>query len=122
MKITAFYPAVITNNAEAVIASMEKFGFRVIHKRKRIIDDCKIECVLENENGGRMDVVCDPEVAADYYVTRVNVDDFDEAMKMYAEDGFTVLKGPHILPDSKNAVLVSPGNLQIMLMQHIKEQ
>ena len=122
MKITAFYPAIITKNASAVIECTEKLGFRVIHKRNNIIDDGSVEYVLENEDGNRFDVVHKPEISEDLYVTRVNVDDFDEALKMYAEDGFTVLKGPQILPDSKNALLASPGKLQVMLMQHIKKE
>lgn len=120
MKITAFYPALITNDAASAIRSIEKFGFRIVHERKNIIDEGDTEYVLENESGSRFDIVHNPHTDHDYYSTRVNVDDFDEALKLYAEDGFTVIMGPQILPDSKNAVLAAPGKLEIMLMQHLK--
>lgn len=121
MKITAFYPTVATRDTEKIIKDMEKVGFRIIHQRFDLFDEGDTEYVLENENGQRMDVVSCPEIDEDRYVVRINVDDFDEAMKIYTEQGFTVCKGPRILPDSKNIVLFAPGKLPILLMQHIKK-
>lgn len=121
MKITAFYPTIATNNTEKVIKDMEKLGFRIIHRRFDLFEKGDTEYVLETENGQRMDVVSCPEIEENFYAIRVNVDDFDEAMKIYAEEGYTVFKGPSILPDSKNVTLFAPDKLPVLLMQHIKK-
>lgn len=62
-----------------------------------------------------------PSVSGELHAIRVNVDNFEEAMKIYNDEGFTVFKGPNILPDSKNVLLAAPDKPLILLMQHIKK-
>ena len=121
MKITAFYPAVITDDAEKVVEKMKKFGFNVIHQRIISPDEGVSEYVMASENNQRTDVVCDPTASGELHAIRVNVDDFDEAVKMYGDEGFTVVKGPSVMPDTKNVRLAAPGKPLILLMQHIKK-
>lgn len=119
MNITAFYPTVLTATPEKVIRSAETMGFSVIHQRSGVIDPNETEYVLENEQKQRMDVVHVPSNEKDVYSTRMNVDDFDDALKTLLAEGYSLIKGPHVLPSSKNALLRSSTNLEIMLMQHL---
>lgn len=120
MKITAFYPAILTKNADKIIEHQSKFGFSVIHERDDLFCPGDKEYVLENENGKRMDVVYVEELEKNCFMVRVNVDDFDEALNIYLNDGFTIFKGPSIDDCSKNVLLNCPDGELIMLMQHIK--
>lgn len=120
MNITAFYPAILTSSSEKVIASFERMGFSIIHQRSSVFGDGEKEYVLENETKQRVDIVLIPEFEEDVHAVRVNVTDFDEALKTYYAEGFSVVKGPALFPDSKNVLLHSPSNLLVMVMQHIQ--
>lgn len=121
MEISAFYPAVVTDDAAKIIEKMKKFGFSVIHQRNISSVEGVGEYVMANANNQRMDIVSDPSVSGALHAIRVNVDNFEEAMKIYNDEGFTVFKGPNILPDSKNVLLAAPDKPLILLMQHIKK-
>lgn len=116
MKILAFYPVLMTHNSEKAIEDMKKYGFQIIHERNNFLVEGDSEYVLEDNNGHRIDIVNTPDITEDMHAIRVNVDDFDEAVKAFGEDGYTVALGPTITESSKNVILRTPGNQALMVM------
>ena len=59
----------------------------------------------------------------DLTVIRINVDDFDEAMKFFADKGFFNPLGSRTIDggSSKDAILLAPSGFGIGLIQHIKD-
>lgn len=123
MNITSLYPAIVTGNPAPVSAHLEKLGFRMIHSRSGLLEEGLVEQIFENESGQRMDIVSIKNFGADTYCVRVNVDDFDAALKFYADEGYDIYEGPTVLPTSKNVLLRSRlTNLLIMVMQHTAKE
>ena len=91
MKLKTFNPAIVTRNAEAVIAFNERvYDFKVIHKTENYLGTTDVEYVLENPDGFRLDVIYVKDQAVDCHAMRVNVDDFEAALEEYKKEGFRI--------------------------------
>ena len=123
MKITTFDPLIITKESESVIAVFEALGFERRHRNDNIPDREGIVGVrMENENGYHVDIVQSGNVQSDQMTVRINVDDFDEAYKMFEERGFkSNTDKPIVMPSSKSIGLTAPSGFRISLAQHIKD-
>ncbi|MBQ9383445.1 MAG: hypothetical protein IJT87_04360 [Ruminiclostridium sp.] len=123
MKITTFDPLIITKESESVIAVFEALGFERRHRNDKIPDREGIVGVrMENENGYHVDIVQSGNVQSDQMTVRINVDDFDEAYKMFEERGFkSNTDKPIVMPSSKSIGLTAPSGFRISLAQHIKD-
>ncbi len=121
MKITSFYPAVITKNADDNIFLMEQLGFLVAHKQEDVIEDGSTEYVLEHQDGFRMGIICSDSAKTDIQITRINVDDIEEAKEFYSDMGFSALGELKNNEFSKSQLMKSPGGLVVMITEHIKK-
>ena len=131
MKITSFYPSIVTKNAEETIALFEALGFERRHNKKDAVENGEqglnfSSVVMKDANGFYVDV-CYADVdllERDMTVIRMNVDDFDEAAEMLLSNGFRKSKivGESYTPTSKYAFFVSPSGFVIDLIKHIKKE
>ena len=123
MKISAMYPSVLTSNPEAVIAFYEKyFNFRIIHQGTAVHPEETDEKIytLENEKGVRFDVVHYSGYTTAIHGMRVNVDNFEEALEVYRNEGFKPVSALVVSNRSKRILLSKNGSEPILMMQHLK--
>ena len=126
MKITGFNPMILTKaeDAEALIKTFEALGFARRHNKVNEMDMAFNEVRMKDENGFYIDVVSGKLglLEHDLNVTRINVDDSDEAAEMLKSKGFRESKiiSEFRTETSKYAFYVAPGGLIINLVQHIK--
>ncbi|MCQ2050185.1 MAG: VOC family protein [Candidatus Saccharibacteria bacterium] len=116
MKVTAFNPALVTNNPDESIGFFKKLGFKII--KKLTFDSVNdIEYILENESGQRMDIVYDEKIQKNMNVCRINVDDFDEAVNIFSEHGFKFIIEPLVTKTSKVVAFETPNHYIIFILQ-----
>jgi hypothetical protein len=126
MKITSFNPAIITKDAEPVIALFEALGFERRHTKTGINDSdiTSVRMRYTNEDGKVFHVdITQASVPQDITAIRMNVRDFDEAYKMLEEKGFKNAQGDKITntPSSVATMMVSPTGFAINVGEHIRE-
>ena len=126
MKITTFNPQIITKYAEPVVELFEQLGFVKRHDQKDIGELNGEGIRMRDENGFYIDIAqTDSEMlpAEAMASIRMNVDDFDEAYKMFISRGFKNIYGDHAIETktSRSALLIAPSGFSINLIQHIKK-
>ena len=126
MKITSFNPAIITKDAEPVIALFEALGFERRHTKTGINDSdiTSVRMRYTNEDGKVFHVdITQASVPQDITAIRMNVRDFDEAYKMLEEKGFKNAQGDKTTntPSSVATMMVSPTGFAINVGEHIRE-
>lgn len=115
MTITSYYPTLVTRYADDVIRFLKEMNYEVI-KTKRSLFNGSIEYVLQSPDGSKMEVVY-KDIPEDYHAMKINVDNFEEALNYYKNEGYKTTNGP--LTSRKAAFLTTPANLQVLLMQNI---
>lgn len=125
MQITTFNPAIVSKDAEAVIAIFEALGFEKRHTKTGINGEVtNVRMKYTNEDGKVFHVdVAQAPVPQDITAIRVNVRDFEEAYKLLEEKGFKNAQGDKITktPSSVATMMISPSGFAINLGEHIKE-
>ena len=120
MKITGFNPLIATKEAESAIALFETLGFEKSHKKEGIGEQYMTTIRLKDTNGFHVDVAA-ADYPQDVMIIRINVDDFDEALKFFTDRGFFDPLGNEIHSgSSRDAILVAPSGFPIRLIQHLK--
>ena len=125
MKITSFNPAIITSDAQSVIALFEALGFERRHTKTGINDKdiTSVRMRYENEDGKvfHVDITKAP-VPKDITAIRMNVRDFDETYKLLEEKGFRNAQGERITDtgSSKSTLMISPSGFSISITEHIR--
>lgn len=78
---------------------------------------------MKNANGFYLDI-SQPgvEFPRDLVAIRINVDDFDEARKVFEEHGFKSNTGQIVEDSSSKSIgMYAPSGFQISLVEHIKK-
>ncbi len=125
MKITSFNPLICTRHADEIVKIFEELGFETTHVKEKLNDEDITEFRMKDANGFHVDVSSAGDklpMPNDITVIRINVDDFDEAMKYFTDKGFFNPLGNRIIDggSSKDAILFAPSGFGIRLIQHIK--
>lgn len=125
MKITTFNPLICTRHAEDVVKVFEALGFERTHTKEQLNGEDIQDYRMKDANGFHVDISSAGDklpMPNDLTVIRINIDDFDEAMKFFTEKGFINPLGGRTLDggSSKDAILLSPSGFGIRLIQHIK--
>ena len=125
MKITSFNPLICTRHPDEIVKMFEELGFETTHVKEKLNNEDITEFRMKDANGFHVDVSSAGDklpMPNDLMVIRINVDDFDEAMKFFTDKGFfnplenrTIDGG-----SSKDAILLAPSGFGIRLIQHIK--
>ena len=122
MKVTDFYPIFYTEDIETEVRRYtEDLGFTVRHRPQIEYLDY---VVLENEKKRRMDLVCS-HFPADSFKEgflgmRVNVDDFEEGVSFFEQQGYAIFAEAHETDSSITALLTKGDGTYMVLFHHKK--
>ena len=120
MKVTGINPVFAVKDFEETLPIYEALGFKVIHKNPGL-KGC-MYYVLADEEDHRFDVALQPDVDPETDITqmlRINVDDFDEAYKLFTDKGFTSKRGVHDTDSFTCVSLTDPtGCYSVYLTKH----
>lgn len=118
MKITSFYPAVVSANPAKSIKAYEAIGFEVRHEKLNDGMGGSIT-IMKNANEDHVAVVCSTKLPTPCTMVHINVDYFDEAIEEFIGLGFEkVLEGSGD-DSSMDAVLKGPDGQYIHVCQHV---
>ena len=123
MKITAFNPLIIAQEADAIVELFETLGFERRHMKTGINDEDITSIDMKDANGFRMDVTKVENMPRAMTTIRMTVDDFEEAYEFLKARGFINPQGDELTHTgtSKAAMLIAPSGFAISLTQHIKK-
>jgi len=127
MTITTFNPAIVTKDAEAVVALFEALGFEKRHTKTGINDSdiSNVRMKYTNEDGKVFHVdISKAPVPQTITAIRMNVRDFNEAYQMLEEKGFKNVQGDKVTepPSSVATMMISPSGFAINLGEHIRKE
>lgn len=127
MKITAFNPLICSRHAEDTVKLFEALGFEITHTKENFNGEGITDFRMKDANGFHVDVTTAGNklpTPNDQTVIRINVDDFDEALKFFTDRGFICPLDDQVLDgtSSKDAILLAPSGFAIRLIHHIKER
>ncbi len=117
MKISSCIPEYVTPNAKISIGIYESLGYEVKHHPNRW------EYILEASDGNRMVLIENKELykkaGNTFYGLRVNVDNIEEGVKYYEDQGFKKESFTFNTESAKLTRLVK-DDIIINLVEHIK--
>lgn len=122
MKVTGMFPAITCNNSEELVKFVcDNFDFHVEHAphavmSKKESDRCYI---LKNETGVRFDVI-QYDIEKPICGMCINVDNFDEALSIFENDGYKRRSDIVVIDNSKKVLLAKEKDITILLIQHYK--
>ena len=119
MKVTDYYPVFYASDVEAEVKRLEEvFGFTVIHNPA--IENVEYY-VLENEHKRRIDLVYPHfplgSFSDGYWGMRVNVDNFEEGVAYFKEQGYSIL-GQVIEDGPKTLALLAKNDGTFLAIFH----
>lgn len=122
MEIRAFRPIVFTSDASGIIAQFEKLGFVRKHEKDMSETNGVVSGVMKDAAGHTLATVQGPKFAQTFAGINIMVDDFDNAMKEFAEMGYVNIRteGGADTGSSVATLLRSPEGLFVSVSQHIK--
>lgn len=123
MKVTGMFPSIVCKNSEDLIKfASEKFGFKVAHTNQAIISENQSDYVyiMKNENDVRFDII-QLDIETPICAMCINVDNFDEALSVFKEDGYRQIGEPVCLNNAKKVLIKKSENIPLLLIQHIKK-
>ncbi len=118
MKITSFYPIIVSSGTDEIVRLFEDLGFEKRHHNQEVADRPSYQ--MKDAGGFRVDAVQNDGLSHDQVIIRMNVDNFEEAHAVLQAHGFK--DGPRILDvrSSKAMGMVSPTGFIIGLVEHKK--
>ena len=119
MKVTDYYPIIYTDNVAAELPRYELLGYTVKHRPH--IEKLDY-AVLENDKGRRIDLVCSyfpaDTFSEGFLGMRANVDNFEEGVAWFGEQGYVLFGEPHETESSITALLTKNNKSFIVLFKH----
>lgn len=123
MKITTFNPQIMTKDAAPIVRLFEELGFEKRHLKEGIGELDVTGICLQDGNGFKLDISQNDVIPQEAMtLIRMNVDDFDETVKLLISFGFRDIYGAHpaLTKTSKSTVMISPSGFAINVVKHIK--
>ena len=122
MKLSAFNPLILTENAADTLALFEELGFEQKHLKSGFDETNTVSHVLENPDGFHIDIVEVASMPRDLSAIRLTVDNFDEAYDFLISRGFKNIQGDKATDtgSSKATLLFSPSGFAVSLAEHYK--
>ena len=120
MKVSGIYPVFTSADIEREVKGYESLGFKTKH---HLHETEQVEIyVMETENGSRLDLLNIVGAKPGCLGVRINVDDLEEAVKLYRSLGFT--GGEKVFETSSNKIteMRAPHNdAMYIVVQHVKD-
>ena len=122
MKITSFYPMIVTRDADSIVKLFDEMGFEIRHDIYGTTETDYRAVVMQDADGHRVDIAeteTGPE--KDMILIRMNVDDFEEAYETLTQHGYVNTRGDKRVRTGSavEATMVSPSGHIISLIQHV---
>ena len=123
MKITGFRPLIVTAHAAEVIALFEALGFERRHQKNDINGEDITNVTMKNADGFYINITQVDQFPQDMTSVSMNVDNFEEAMKLLGEHGFRNAQGEKITDTGSSVatMLFAPSGFPITVSEHIKK-
>lgn len=120
MKIRSTSPVVFTNDSSNFIAQMEALGFHVNHEKNKANGTNVIAKTLKDDNDHSVAVVEGDVFTPSFAGIRINVDNFDEALKEFTEMGYTNARENYADTGTSHVTLLrSPEGIFVSISEHI---
>jgi len=117
MKISSCYPLYAANDFSRFMDYMTiQQGYKILHRNA--FGAHKL-FTIESESGYRMDVAYLYGATEGIYATRINVDDFQEALDTFTSQGYKVEEPLYENPEMRLVFLTKEGTGRICLVEHI---
>lgn len=111
-------------NFEEAVKEAEKLGFAIAHEKDGIADHNNSQRVLRDGAGNKVDVVSlsnQSQIQRPFVGIRMNVENFDEALKEFEAMGYRNLKPENVeSKSSKSTMIMPPQGFMYLLCEHIK--
>ena len=122
MKITSFYPMIVTRDSEDIVKLFGEMGFGVRHDFSGTTETDYRIIIMEDGDGHRVDIA-EAETESDRVIIRQNVDDFEEAYELLKRNGYENTRGDRRVRSGRavEATMVSPSGHVISLIQHMRK-
>lgn len=122
MEIRAFRPIVFTNDSSNIISQFNKLGFESKHVKDLSAEHGVVTDVLKDAAGHSVITVQGAGFPQTFTGIALGVDDFDAAMKEFAEMGYVNIRAEGAADTGSSVVtlLRSPEGLFVSVAQHIK--
>ena len=119
MRITSFYPMIVTKDAESIKHLFEEMGFEVRHDVLGTTETDYRLIVMRDEDKHRVDIA-EAETEKGQVLIRMNVDDFDEAVSYFEALGYSIFGTVHETESAMNALLTKGDGTYMVLFHHKK--
>lgn len=118
MKFTSFYTGFFVEDVDTSVRRFEERGFAVKH---RTGGDGYAMVIMELPKGDRIGIIkAPPEMGSGKMVTMINVDDIEEAGKIFCSEYGCTKVGEILSIETTRFLNVMYDNHLITLMEHIK--
>jgi predicted lactoylglutathione lyase len=126
MEITSFYPLITAKDYEGIKATYEALGFKVAHTITDSADELKDShklIVMKNDKDFRLVIFADPNLnpSIPHSATWMNVRDFDAAVALFKEHGYTAFTPEHELEFLKVIAMKAPDGHIVVVVYHKRE-
>ena len=123
MKITGFRPMILTPKAEEVVAVFEALGFERRHQKSDISDTDVTNIAMKNADGFVISITKMDQLPQDLTAVSINVDDFEETIKLLEARGFRNVQGEKSTDTGSSVatMLFAPSGFAITVSEHIKK-
>ena len=122
MKITTFNPLIFTKNAQPLIELFEALGFERTHTKEGINSESTTNFRMKDANGFHVDITQTDKVKEDRCSIRMNVDNYEEAIKLLEGHGFKSYQNIGAVETGSSTVTImkSPSGFSINVSEHKK--
>ena len=119
MEITYTSPIVFTSDSSKIISQMEAIGFKVTHKKENAGGTGVVFISMKDSNNHPMMIAENARFTTPFSGIRINVDNFDEALKELTALGYMNLQqGATDTGTSHATLLRSPEGIFVSIGEH----
>lgn len=123
MKVTSYYPVFFAEDLEAEAKRYtDDLGFSIVHD----VEVKDLRYLILDNHGNRLDlintVLPNRSFSTGFYGMRANVDNFDEGMDYFKNQGLKQEGQIRENKSSKVAVLVGRDGMRVVLFHHLKQE
>lgn len=121
MNIHYTSPIVFTSDSSKIIAQMEAIGFKVTHKKENAGGTNVAFISMKDANNHPMMIAENARFTTPFAGIRINVENFDEALKEFTALGYMNLQqGATDTGTSRATLLRSPEGIFVSIGEHTK--
>lgn len=124
MKVSTIKPLIVSKDTKDIIELYNALGFSEKYYRGNgDIEETEADCtILTDENNNRILISQSDVVEKEMSAIHINVDDFDETVKLFESKGYTCPTGQtKKTATSIVRMMISPKGTAVVISHHIKK-